>query len=106
TPAPNSASSAPMTGDLATAASAARRARSMLEQGDLSFASNAVSEALRVLKGVPDSDKGKAPVLADLTTLTQQIDKAEVKVQRGDAQRTGRPGGNRSVQGQGADGRA
>jgi hypothetical protein len=82
TPAPSSTSGAPMSGDLATAASAARRAHSMLEQGDLSFASTAVSEALRVLKGVPDSDKGKAQVLADLTTLTQQIDKAEVKVQR------------------------
>ncbi len=82
TAAPSNAANGPMSGDMLTAASHTRRAHTMLEQGDLQIAARAVSEARGVLKGIPDSDKGKAPMLADLASLSQQIDQAQIKVQR------------------------
>src|SRR5205823_4622817 len=57
-----------------------RTAHNMLEQGDPQIAEGLVHQTYKLLENVPEADK--APLLADLTSLSKQIDEAELKAQR------------------------
>jgi hypothetical protein len=86
TPAKPSTTAKPeLSGDLKTAAFRIEQAQTHLNQNDPSFAARSLDQARALLKDIPAAQK--APLLADISKVSKQIDEYELKAQRDEEHR-------------------
>jgi hypothetical protein len=76
---PSTGAKAELTGDLKTASVRIEQAKNFLKQNDPGFAARSLDQARGLLKDIPEAQK--APLLADIASISKQIDDYELKAQ-------------------------